>query len=168
MRKRRRSRALSWPLTSPGRSRLLGGWEVGNLLCQNTIGCTHASSTKGLPAGKGGKCEAMATSLCQGCRQTFVSVSAFDAHRLGRFSCRQRCCVTGRRTRQSSPQERLLIHRDARWFSSWQTAQRVRKGGRGDGLMLMRAHHTISGRTHDDIHERQRESGPGFPFVSAS
>jgi hypothetical protein len=129
MRKRRRSRAPSSPLTSPGRSRLLGGWGVGNLLCQNTISCTHASSTKGLPAGKAGTCGAMATDLCQGCSQTFVSVSAFDAHRPGRFSCRQRCCVTGRRTRQSGPVERLLMRRDARWFFSWQTAQRVRKGG---------------------------------------
>src|SRR5207253_766199 len=133
MRKRRRSRVPSWPLTSPGRSRLLGGWTVGNLLCQNTVSCSHASSTKGLPAVKGGEHEAMATSLCQGCSRTFVSVSAFDAHRLGGFSCRQRHCVTGRRTRQSSPQERLLIHHDARWFSSWQTAQRARKEGeRGD------------------------------------
>ena len=81
---------------------VLGGWGVGNLLCQNTISRTHASSTKGLPVGKGGKCEAMTTSLCRGCSQTFVSVSAFDAHRLGRFSCRQRRCVTERRTRPSS------------------------------------------------------------------
>jgi hypothetical protein len=140
-----------------------------DLLCQNAVICAHASSTTGLPAGKGGEREAMATSLCRGCCQAFVSVSAFDAHRLGSFSCQQCRYVTGRRTRTSSPQERLLIHRDARWFSSWQAAQRARKEReRGDDLMPRRGHNTTPGRTHDDIPERQGESHDRSPCVSAS
>ena len=167
MRKRRRSRAPSWPLTSPDRSRLLGGGSGKPSLPKHHRMYSRLIN-KGSSCREGRKMRS----------HDHVSVSRMQPdlrQRLrlrcspsGWFSCRQRHCVTGRRARPSSPQERLLIHRDARWFSSWQTAQRVRKGGRGDGLMLMRAHHTISGRTHDDIHERQRESQDRSPFVSAS